>query len=360
MKNLGESGCVATKQEELPGSSQDNEPMGKTNKGGVVETASPHEAARLGKNPGYRLRPLFSSRKRVLAAAAITVVAISSVVGGVTLFSSGVLPMGSGIEQSQGIKEGGASTRITVEEGDSINSVCAKLDSAGMGNISSEVSSQLRFMSQKTASDKGVLKPGSYEFSSADTPASIATALLNGSESVALTVTVQSGDTVRDIAKKINESNPAISYDAALAAMDADIYRKDFSMLSGVKAKTVEGYIAAVPYSFSKDDGPEDIVRSMLYSMQVSSTQYNDFENTLTLASILEKEAPVDSDKQTMAATFKEKLSSDGASISKSVEKYAEDSGEDGYKEKKSGAYAFGPICAVSAFDLFAASHPLS
>jgi len=155
------------------------------------------------------------------------------------------------------------------------------------------------------------LKAGEFAFSTMLTPDQVLEQIVNG-KVVFHSATLPEGSTLWDIAKIFDQKELA-SADEIL-----DLTRKPTFVKSlGFKANSLEGYLFPETYNFTKPIEPAAIVKSMVQQFwhhlpQEWQTRAQDLGFSLheivTIASIVEKEAVVDSERATIAGVFYNRL----------------------------------------------------
>lgn len=155
------------------------------------------------------------------------------------------------------------------------------------------------------------LKAGEYAFSTMLTPDKVLDQIVQG-KIVIHSATLPEGSTLWDIAK-IFDQKELSSGDEILGLSKKSAFIKSL----GLKANTLEGYLFPETYSFTKPIEPAAIVKSMVQQFWhhlpqewQSRTQELGFSlhEIVTIASIVEKEAVVDSERPTIAGVFYNRL----------------------------------------------------
>ena len=157
------------------------------------------------------------------------------------------------------------------------------------------------------------LKAGKYEFTSSNM-IDVLRKLREGGIKISR-VTIPEGLPKWDIAE-ILETEEIIKKDKFLALVDNPAsLKKDFFFLSSVK--NLEGYLYPDTYYFIKEENQQEVIRKFLFRFQEivlpiyekKDPQDNlSLEEVIILASIIEKEAQVSSEKPIIAAVFRNRL----------------------------------------------------
>jgi UPF0755 protein len=155
------------------------------------------------------------------------------------------------------------------------------------------------------------LKAGEYAFSTMLTPDQVLDQIVNG-RVVVHSATLPEGSTLWDIARIFDQKEPG-SGDAIMELTK----KSEFIKSLGLKAKTLEGYLFPDTYSFTRPIEPTVIVKSMVQQFwhhlpqewQNRSQELGfSLHEIVTIASIVEKEAVVDSERSTIAGVFYNRL----------------------------------------------------
>jgi UPF0755 protein len=178
-----------------------------------------------------------------------------------------------------------------------------------------------KYYAEKTNRDI-LLKAGSFVLSRSMNADELLQALTNGgiSDNTA-NVTIIEGLTVEDAAKSISEQLD-LDYDKLLDLMNnASVFRDDFEFLSeNPDINNLQGYLMPDTYNVYINSSEEDIVRVLLsqfdkfYVKEIKPRMEGSelsFEEVINLASIVEKEALLDEERDEVAAVFLNRLDID-------------------------------------------------
>ncbi|MGC9195882.1 MAG: endolytic transglycosylase MltG [Syntrophobacteraceae bacterium] len=152
---------------------------------------------------------------------------------------------------------------------------------------------------------------GEYAFSTLDLPQQVLDKIVNG-KVVIYVVTLPEGSTLRDIAAIVARDRLAKSSEIVAAALSGRIAKS-----LDVKANTLEGYLFPDTYRFKKPISAAAILGRMVAQFRrklPAGWQNRDKELGLTLnqvvtmASMIEKEAKVDSERPIIAGVFYNRL----------------------------------------------------
>ncbi len=155
------------------------------------------------------------------------------------------------------------------------------------------------------------VKPGEYEFSLPDHPINILTIITTGGVKT-YRVTIPEGWTFKDIANEIEKSG--------LGSREIFLeYFKDSNLLNefGIQSPSLEGYMFPETYTLDKSMSEKAIIKTMLrrFFTEVTRdiiTKGKEFDFNLhkivTLASMIEKETSVDSERSLISSVFHNRL----------------------------------------------------
>jgi UPF0755 protein len=263
---------------------------------------------------------------------------------------------------------------IKIEKGSTPKQITEKL--ADEGIISSYTATYLyvRFFGDVTK-----LQAGEYQFESPITPLQVLNELESGQERT-IKLTIPEGFTRFDIAKRIVErfpQDPPIDETAVLKLMDDTTLIRDIAP----SATNLEGYMYPSTYSVPRDTKPNDIIKEMVEQFRkVWKPEWTDGAKQLgrtpqeivTIASLIETESGVESERPTVASVIYNRLNKHMAlGIDQTVVYIAKmENRWDGtinqsdleasspYNTRKYAGLPPGPISSVSESAVNAALHP--
>jgi UPF0755 protein len=155
------------------------------------------------------------------------------------------------------------------------------------------------------------LRAGYYNFWSRISPLDVFLQLKNG-KIIEHDITVVEGDSLEDIAKKL-ETEKLVSAESFNNAA------RDRSLLNSldIDGPSAEGYLYPETYKLHKGVRPHEIIKLMvgrlrnIYTSEIKERMQKlnmDERQTLTLASIIEKEAATDQERQLVSAVYHNRL----------------------------------------------------
>ncbi len=152
----------------------------------------------------------------------------------------------------------------------------------------------------------GEMHAGRYALSPAMPPRQIA-ALMALGETATNTVTVPEGFTVKQIARRLASAGLA---DETQFLTLATAQGKTFTVSGWTPPNaSLEGYLFPDTYTIPKGATPREIIGQMLGNFHARVVApYHPRLDTITLASLVEREAEVDSDRPLIAAVYKNRL----------------------------------------------------
>lgn len=175
-----------------------------------------------------------------------------------------------------------------------------------------------KYYAEKTNRDE-LLKAGSFVLSrSMDVDELLSVLTSGGISNNTANVTIIEGLTMEDAAKSISEQLD-MNYDKLLSLMNnASAFRDDYVFLSeNPDISNLQGYLMPDTYNVYINSSEEDIVRVLLsqfdkfYVNELKLRMDNSklsFEEVINLASIVEKEALLDEEREEVAAVFLNRL----------------------------------------------------
>nr|WP_300095738.1 endolytic transglycosylase MltG [Sedimentibacter sp.] len=175
-----------------------------------------------------------------------------------------------------------------------------------------------KYYAEKSGADSK-LKAGTYVLSKSMDADELLESLINGGASGnTLNITIIEGLTLEEAALSIAEQT-GLDYDKIVALMkDGQYFKEDFTFLKDNPDITnLQGFLMPDTYNIYKSASEEDVVRTLLeqfdgfYSDEIKPRLQNaklDFEDTMILASIVEKEALLDEERDEVAAVFLNRL----------------------------------------------------
>jgi UPF0755 protein len=155
------------------------------------------------------------------------------------------------------------------------------------------------------------MKAGEYAFSTMQTPDQVLDQIING-RVVLHSATLPEGSTLWDVAR-IFEQKELVSGEEILELGK----RADFIKSLGIKANTLEGYLFPETYNFTKPIESSSVIKAMVQQFWHHLPQEwpsrakelgLSLHEIVTVASIVEKEAVVDSERPTIAGVFYNRL----------------------------------------------------
>lgn len=155
------------------------------------------------------------------------------------------------------------------------------------------------------------LQAGEYAFSTASTPEQILDQIING-RVVIHSATLPEGSTLWEVARILDQKDLASGEEFLQAAND-----EEFIQSIGLKARSLEGYLFPETYFFKKPISSAQMVKAMTQQFwhrlpNEWPTRAKELGRSLneivTIASIVEKEAVVDSERPIIAGVFYNRL----------------------------------------------------
>ena len=152
----------------------------------------------------------------------------------------------------------------------------------------------------------GTLKAGEYRFDHPATMEEVWDRIRRG-DVYTLALTIPEGSNLFDIAAKVEAAGLG-SKAAFIAAA-----RQDGALVSNLDptATSLEGYLFPDTYRFARHTDPQEMMAAMVKRFRVAAQGIGltaDYHRTVTLASIVEKETPLDTERPLVASVFVNRL----------------------------------------------------
>lgn len=194
---------------------------------------------------------------------------------------------------------------VTIAEGSSLSQIADTLKASGL------IGSRLIF--KHKAKDK-YPKPGTYNILTGTSVDDIVDILASGASDTTVTFTIPEGYSVQQIAKRAEELGICSEKDFLKAA---DTLEYDFAFLKNlgvdgsVKYK-LQGFLYPNTYFVEKNTAAKEVVKLLLGEFENQLNQnnipYDDLYRTVTVASLLQREALLDSEKAKIAGVIENRL----------------------------------------------------
>lgn len=157
-------------------------------------------------------------------------------------------------------------------------------------------------------------KSGDFAVNTGDSYAELLKILTDEPNSMAnkVKITIPEGFEAEQIANAMEQAG-VTEADEFLKAVSTDNYDFDFVKSIDNKSKrkyVLEGYLFPATYTFNRNTPAEEVVEEMLSVFEQVISKYNieDIDDTVTLASIIEREAVGDVDRRKVSSVFHNRL----------------------------------------------------
>lgn len=155
----------------------------------------------------------------------------------------------------------------------------------------------------------GTLKAGEYRF---DHPAPMAEvwSRLHRGDVYTISVTIPEGSNIFDIGERLQQAGLTTQAEFVAAA------RQDTALIANLDRSdpTVEGYLFPDTYRFQPHTTPQEMMATMVKRFREVAQQIGlntNLHQTVTLASLVEKETPLDGERSLVASVFVNRLAKD-------------------------------------------------
>lgn len=195
---------------------------------------------------------------------------------------------------------------VAVPEGASLQEVAALLEERGL--IRSQTG--FRILGKLTGADRRI-RPGEYALHPGLGPLQILSDMVEGRVRLH-PVTIPEGFSVAQVAARLAEQG--LAEEQAFVALTED---RDFIGTLDLAVPTLEGYLFPTTYHFPKSSNPREIIRTMVaYTRKAMTPELRSraeekgmsLHEVLTLASVIEKETGVASERPLISAVFHNRL----------------------------------------------------
>jgi len=208
--------------------------------------------------------------------------------------------------------EGADIKEIVIPMGSSVKSIAKMLENESV------IKDKLVFELYCKVNDKAEkIKAGKYSVNSSMNISEIVDVIVSGKALIdTVKFTIPEGYNLAQIAEKL-ESLELVSPENIKAALKAKSYNYDFIGQIPEREKKLEGYLFPDTYEIYRDTTAEAIIDKLLGRFDTVFTEkYRNrakelnmtIDQVLTLASIIEREAKLDSERKTISAVFQNRL----------------------------------------------------
>ncbi len=270
-------------------------------------------------------------------------------------------------------KRDGSVARIEVEMGESTKSIAGKLEDAGI------ISNSRRFLRDvKISGSANALRYGIYDIEiGADNREIIALLCTGGNVKTSTSVTIPEGFSLERIIERIAQSG--ISSENELYKALEDEY--SYSFLDCIPDESnlkypLQGFLFPNTYEFEKDATAHEVINTLLgefeKQLKANNIDESNLFETVIKASLIEREAKIDSERAKIAGVIENRLKKDMRLQIDATVVYAISDGmynvdrvlyKDLENESLYNTYLYkglpvGPICSPGAESLIAAANP--
>ncbi|HTW81462.1 MAG TPA: endolytic transglycosylase MltG [Terracidiphilus sp.] len=192
-----------------------------------------------------------------------------------------------------------AETFVDLDPGSSTLTIGRALEKAGV------VRSQYAFDLLRLFK-RGTLRAGEYRFDHPATVTEVYARIARG-DVYTVSLTIPEGSNIFDIAARVEQSGLGSRQDFLSAAV------QQVSLIADIDpgARSLEGYLFPATYRFARSVKPEQIAGAMVKRFRAVAAQLglkDNFHQVVTVASLVERETAVDSERPLMASVFENRL----------------------------------------------------
>ena len=269
---------------------------------------------------------------------------------------------------------------VEIPEGSNIDDIAKILYDSGL------IKNRMVFQSYAGRHSRGIkqIKAANYRFTPSMSSVDIFNAMLNGKDyDGAVAITIPEGKNIKEIGAILESRHICSSANFINETKKVSEYKKNYSILSSYPDNAdgrtpMEGYLFADTYQFTSNSSAATVVSKMLANTQSKfsdamlkkiSDNHQTVDQILTMASLIEMESKLDSDKPKIASVFYNrlaknmKLQSDATVNYALGEKKTNITNSDLKVDSPYNTYAntgmpIGPICSPSLKSIKAAISP--
>jgi len=205
--------------------------------------------------------------------------------------------------------------QVEIPKDSSTETIARTLEDKGV------VGSALRFRIRARMLDAdGELKAGVYELSTNMPDELVVERLVSGPEIKYSTVTIPEGFTVDRIATRLENETGIDKAEFLKKAGNADEFASEHPYLKGAYRNSVEGFLFPKTYRIKEGSTATEVIEMMLrqFDKEVAGVDFSaaekrglDFYDTVTLASLVEREARVAKDRPLISSVIYNRLEQD-------------------------------------------------
>ena len=269
---------------------------------------------------------------------------------------------------------------VEIPEGSNIDDIAKILYDSGL------IKNRMVFQSYAGRHSRGIkqIKAANYRFTPSMSSVDIFNAMLNGKDyDGAVAITIPEGKNIKEIGAILESRHICSSADFINETKKVSEYKKNYSILSSypdnAEGRTpMEGYLFADTYQFTSNSSAATVVSKMLANTQSKfsdamlkkiSDHHQTVDQILTMASLIETESKLDSDKPKVASVFYNRLSKNMKLQSDATVNYAlgekktkitntDLKVDSPYNTYANNGLPIGPICSPSLKSIQAAINP--
>jgi UPF0755 protein len=217
---------------------------------------------------------------------------------------------------------------VTVKNGDTLADVADKLEAAHIINSASMFRAQVRLRGMDTT-----IQAGLYHFNDSMSIDEIITTLQNGPDQAQTSVLFKEGLRVEEDARALENAHVLKADDYISAAGNADAFKTQYPLLASVPpGGSLNGYLFPDTYFFAPTAASGDVIAKQLNRFQQlvtpamieqATNQQHSLEDVIIIASIVEREAQVASERPIIAGVYWNRLKDDQGLFADPTVQYA-------------------------------------
>ncbi len=204
----------------------------------------------------------------------------------------------------------GENVEFVIEGGESVSSIAKRLKENNL------IKNENVFVLKVKLDNVGQkIQKGTFSLNTGMSLKTLINTLITSGLGKSFTLTIPEGYSIEQIAKKL-ENMGILSYDEFISALDYDY---DYEFLNNIPKKDyklkLQGFLFPQTYEFLEDVTAYQIIDTLLSEFEKQYSQIGDVKNisydTIILASLIERESKLDSERDTIAGVIKNRLNKD-------------------------------------------------
>lgn len=204
----------------------------------------------------------------------------------------------------------GENIEFVIESGESVSSIAKRLKE---NNLIKNENVFILKIKLDNAGQK--IQKGTFSLNTGMSLKTLINALTTSAIGKTFTLTIPEGYSIEQIAQKLSDMD-IFTYDEFISALDDDY---NYAFLKNIPKKDykykLQGFLFPQTYEFLEDTTAHHVIDTLLAEFEKQYSQIGDVKNinydTIILASLVERESKLDSERDTIAGVIKNRLNKD-------------------------------------------------